>query len=137
VEAIFARAVEARVAGERTFYTGRDTGDVAFEYTGAGLWGPIQGAIAVGDDFSRIRGLTVSRQEETPGLGSRITEPGFLDQFRDKTFEPALVLVPPDRSRGDREVDGITGATMTATAFVKLLNDNLSAAREAYKGGSP
>ena len=136
VETAFAAGVEAHTSGGMTFYTSRDTGDVAFQYTGPGLWGPINGAIAVKDEFTRIRGLTVFHQEETPGLGSRITEPAYLAQFRDKSFRSGLELVPPGRSTGDTQIDAITGATMTAAAFVDLLNENLAAAARAY-GGNP
>jgi Na+-transporting NADH:ubiquinone oxidoreductase subunit C len=134
VEAAFDAAVDEKPAGEMTFYVSRETGDVAFPYTGPGLWGPINGAIAVKDDFTRIRGLTVFHQEETPGLGSRITEPAYLSQFRDKSIGSGLVLVAPGKSTGDTQIDAITGATLTASAFVDLLNDNLAAAAEAYGG---
>ena len=144
VLAVFDSVVEIRPAGGRVFYISRATGDVAFEYVGSGLWGPIRGAVAVDPVFTRIRGITVFHQEETPGLGSRITERAYLDGFRDKRFAGGLVLATPGRTvrstattgdAGPEQIDAITGATMTSAAFVRLVGGSLRAAAEAYTGG--
>ena len=63
-------------------------------------------------------------QEETPGLGDRITEPAFLDQFRAKIFAPDLKLMPEGQSQAKNEIDAITGATMSSVAFIDILNEN-------------
>ena len=135
IEETFAASVEEQSYGGKAYFASKGTGDVAFEYTGSGLWGPITGALAVTQDWSAIAGLTVFHQEETPGLGSRITEPSYLEKFRGKTFRPALKLVAPGKASDSASVDAITGATMTCNAFVKLLNENLAAAAAAYQGG--
>jgi Na+-transporting NADH:ubiquinone oxidoreductase subunit C len=150
VLAVFERQVEIRTLSGRTFYVSRASGDLAFEYVGSGLWGPIRGAVAVDPVFERIRGVTVFHQEETPGLGSRITERGYLDEFRGKPFRGGLVLASPrgnatsaaqsGAAREDQpaQIDAITGATMTSAAFVRLLTDNLFAAAADYaKGRKP
>jgi Na+-transporting NADH:ubiquinone oxidoreductase subunit C len=137
IEEAFGAGVEENTAGGRAFFRSGNTGDIAFEYTGPGLWGPITGAIAVNDAFRTIKGLTVFHQEETPGLGSRITEPAYLAQFQGKSFRPALRLVAAGKASDDLSIDAITGATMTCNAFIKLLNQNLAAAAVAYGGGSP
>lgn len=137
IEQAFAANVEERSSGGKAFYKATSTGDIAFEYTGSGLWGPITGAMAVDGDFGTVQGLTVFHQEETPGLGSRITEPAYLAQFRGKSFASGLKLTAPGKGTAADTVDGITGATMTCKAFIKILNDSLGAAAAAYKGGSP
>jgi len=137
IEQTFAASVEERPSGGRAFFAAKSTGDLAFEYTGSGLWGPITGAIAVSRDLATIKGLTVFHQEETPGLGSRITEPAYLRQFQGKSFQSGLKLVPPGKGTTEDTIDAITGATMTCNAFIKILNDNLGAATSAIKGGSP
>ena len=76
----FAASVQARQAGEKTYYVAEGAG-IAFAYAGSGLWGPINGIVALNPDLATLKGVTILHQEETPGLGSRITEaglPGYL-----------------------------------------------------------
>ena len=58
-----------------------------FEFEGRGLWGPIKGLVALGPDLKTLESITIIAQEETPGLGGRISETKFLDQFRKKKLK--------------------------------------------------
>ena len=124
VEEVFAGNVQEKKADGIPYYAAR-SGDIAFAYAGPGLWGPIEGIIAVGPGFETLTGITIIRQEETPGLGSRIGEPAYLDQFKARRFADGLRLVAPGRSQADNEIDSITGATLSANAFIEILNDAL------------
>jgi Na+-transporting NADH:ubiquinone oxidoreductase subunit C len=124
VNEVFASNIEQRDQNGTTYYVAKN-GDIAFRYSGSGLWGPIEGIIAIKPDFQTLEGVTISRQEETPGLGSRITEADYLAQFEGKHFTQGLKLVQPGRSSADNEIDSITGATMTSDAFIKILNENI------------
>jgi Na+-transporting NADH:ubiquinone oxidoreductase subunit C len=124
VEETFANKVKQRQRNGTTYYVAED-GNIAFPYSGSGLWGPIEGIVAIQPNFETLEGVTISRQEETPGLGSRITEPQYLAHFEGKRFAYGLKLVQPGRSSADNQIDSITGATMTSEAFVKILNENI------------
>jgi Na+-transporting NADH:ubiquinone oxidoreductase subunit C len=124
VEETFADNVEVKQQNGTTYYLTKEE-DIAFPYAGSGLWGPIEGIIAIQPDFERLKGITIIRQEETPGLGSRITEADYLAQFEGKRFTEGLEMVQPGRSSGDNEIDSITGATMTSDAFISIINENL------------
>ena len=88
VEDIFAGNVEEKQQEGTTYYVAKDR-NIAFPYSGSGLWGPIEGIIAVQPDFETLKGITIIRQEETPGLGSRIGEAPYLEP----EFEIAVLLV--------------------------------------------
>jgi len=60
-----------------------------------------------------IVNITVLDQKETPGLGTKITEPGFKDQFNDKN--PAQYTLKVKKDGGP--VDAITAATISSRAF--------------------
>ena len=94
VEETFANKVKQRQRNGTTYYVAED-GNIAFPYSGSGLWGPIEGIVAIQPNFETLEGVTISRQEETPGLGSRITEPQYLAQFEGKRFAEGLKLVQP------------------------------------------
>jgi Na+-transporting NADH:ubiquinone oxidoreductase subunit C len=134
VEEIFADNVEEKQQDGTTYYIAKDK-NIAFPYSGSGLWGPIEGIIAVQPDFETLKGITIIRQEETPGLGSRIGEAPYLAQFEGKGFSEGLKLVQPGRSSQDNEIDSITGATMTSDAFIAILNENLREVMPVIKQG--
>ena len=124
MEEVFAAQVEPLEAAGRIYYRA-DDGSIAFAFEGAGLWGPITGIIAVHGDLDALKGVTIIRQEETPGLGGRIAEDGFLDQFRDRKFRPEIRAVAPGKSLGETDIDAIAGATLTSNAFVDIINTEL------------
>jgi Na+-transporting NADH:ubiquinone oxidoreductase subunit C len=96
---------------------------VAFEFHGPGLWGLISGVIGMENDRNTIRNIKIVHQEETPGLGGRIAESEYLQQFRSKRIYPKLIFVPEGSAELQNQVDAITGATGTSKAFEKLLNE--------------
>ena len=124
VEKVFADSVRARSSDGKTYYVADGQG-LAFAFAGSGLWGPINGIVALNPDLSTLKAVTIIHQEETPGLGSRITEQAYLDQFRGKDFASGLKLVPPGKASAGNEIDAITGATLSPKAFLEILNSNL------------
>jgi len=60
-----------------------------------------------------IINVTVLEQKETPGLGTKMTEPGFKDQFNEKN--PAEFELKVKKDGGP--VDAITAATISSRAF--------------------
>ena len=123
----------------RVFATG---GAVAFEFRGKGFWAPITGLLALTPDLSKVVGLVVVEQAETPGLGGRITEDAFQEQFAGLNVAPppegrAFIYLernkPTDQRdpRMGRTVEAITGATQTSMALGQLLNANVEQFRRA------
>jgi len=60
-----------------------------------------------------IINISVLEQKETPGLGSKMTEPRFKDQFNDKNPSQFMLKVRKDGG----PVDAITAATISSRAF--------------------
>jgi electron transport complex protein RnfG len=60
-----------------------------------------------------IINITVLEQKETPGLGTKMAEPSFKDQFNDKN--PAGFQLKVKKDGG--QVDAITAATISSRAF--------------------
>ncbi len=100
---------------------------------GAGLWGPIWGYIAVNDDGNTIYGANFSHEGETPGLGARITEQSFQDEFKDKhlfvdgEFKSVAVLKRGQKTtNGAEQIDALTGATITSRGVSDMMADCLA-----------
>lgn len=119
-------------------FRNRTTGDVGFVFSGPGFWDRITGIIVLSPDLALVRNIAFLEHKETPGLGARIEEPWFTEQFRgiapawDDPGGAAIVVgASPDPAARNR-VDAITGATQTSMALMKALNGNLAAFRAAY-----
>jgi Na+-translocating ferredoxin:NAD+ oxidoreductase subunit G len=72
----------------------------------------IQLMIGILPDMS-IRSISVIQQKETPGLGTKMAEPKFKDQFTGKNPTQFILKVKKDGGN----VDAITAATISSRAF--------------------
>ena len=81
-------------------------------YTNKGFSGLVTLMAGFSPDGS-IFDITVLSQKETPGLGTKMAEPGFKDQFKGKNPDTFLLKVRKDGG----EVDAITAATISSRAF--------------------
>ncbi len=107
---------------------------------GAGLWGPIWGFIAVEADGSTIYGANFSHESETPGLGARITEEPFQQQFAGKqllkegAFKSVSVMKKGQRpTDGSDYVDAISGATITSRGVSAMMQACLAPYEPFFK----
>ncbi|HEX2394187.1 MAG TPA: RnfABCDGE type electron transport complex subunit G [Bacteroidales bacterium] len=80
-----------------------------------------------------VNNVVVLNHKETPGLGTKMTDPKFSDQFEGKN--PSTFSLKVKKDGGD--VDAITAATVSSRAYcdalqrafetLKSINDSLSA----------
>lgn len=112
---------------------------------GSGLWDEIWGNIAFASDLNTIAGASFDHKGETPGLGAEIKDnPTFSDNFKDKKIyrEGSFVSVKVRKGGAQDEVyevDGISGATVTADGVEKMLRQGIQLYLpylEKLKGGS-
>ena len=88
----------------------------AFLAVGKGYGGDIN--ILVGlEDETTVKGIKIVSQEETPGLGTRITEPFFTDQF------VGIDIADIALSRDGGQIDAITSSTISSSAVVEAVRD--------------
>lgn len=116
------------VKGEPEIYEAVDSTGAFVGYAvpgeGAGFQDNIKLIYGYKPSAGKIVGMQVLESRETPGLGDRILkDQHFLSQFRDLAVEPSILLVKgKGENRAPNEVDAITGATISSTAVVKILN---------------
>lgn len=123
IEQVYTSNVSTEEVNGKTIYKSQD-GSIAFEFTGAGSQGAISGIIALAPTMDTIKGITIIKQSETPGLGSRVLASDNLAKFQNKKIVPELLIVPAGTATADNEVDAITGATLTCNSLEKILNEN-------------
>lgn len=113
------------------------------DITGKGLWGTMRALTALSPDFTTLQGLAIYEQMETPGLGARIGEDWFLQQFK------SIPIIKTDASEGDRiinlelipegqkatsplQIQQVTGATITSSSVTRMIKNELNNVYEAY-----
>lgn len=111
----------------------------AFPLYGNGLWGKIEAIIALNAKLEKIINFEILEQNETPGLGGRITERRFKDQFMDKKIRDGIILrrfslISENEKAGEFEVNQITGATSSSNAVVNMIYDNLKTFLDKLEG---
>ena len=103
-------------------------------------------AIETDPDKARVKAVRVVSQLETPGFGSRCTEPEFQAQFENllvkslKLVKSAEYRKPEADKAGTQPIAAITGATITSNACVRAvreavlrIQDTLEAAKATGK----
>lgn len=88
----------------------------AIEVSPRGYSAPIEMLVGV-DDSGEVSGVKILNHRETPGLGAKVTEPKFLAQFRGKSLK--------DPIEPKKDIDALTGATITTRAVCKGVRDAL------------
>ena len=96
---------------------------------GNGLWDEIWGNIALEANGSTIAGVAFDHQGETPGLGAEIKDnTSWKNQFTGKELYASngdfksIDIVKGGSKGGPHEVDGISGATITADGVAEMLD---------------
>ncbi len=114
----------------KDIYVGkRNNKPVGFAFTsiGEGYGGMI--VIMMGIDISgKLTGIEIIEHHETPGLGADIEKPrGFKDQFKNKISQQEEFIVIKERKPNkNREIEAITGATISSRGVVQAVNDGLA-----------
>jgi Na+-transporting NADH:ubiquinone oxidoreductase subunit C len=103
---------------------------------GYGLWNNIWGFVALKSDLNTIQGVKFAHAGETPGLGARIeTDEDVQNRYKGKTIYEKDKLVSVTMMKGEgldysnkpHQVDGMSGATLTAKGVNNMLNDYFAA----------
>ena len=122
-------------AGELHVFVAQAEGETKYvlPVTGRGLWGGLWGYIALNADKKTVYGTYFYHESETAGLGARIGERWFQEQFNGKpvfagenTEAVALKVVKAGASKAENEIDGVTGATLTSDGVSAMVQDGLS-----------
>ena len=115
-------------------YEGLKGGDVigyTIKTSPKGYGGAVEVMVGISTD-GKITGVDIGNHSETPGLGSKASEPAFKDQYLDKGVANSLLVVKGSVNN-DNEISAISGATITSNgvtsgvnAAMKIYNEKLS-----------
>jgi len=95
-------------------------------HSGNGFQGKIKIMIGLNEELNKITSIEILEQSETPGLGTKILEPPYKDQYKGLTPVPSIKLVKGISPENPNEVQAITGATISSRSVVAIVNDGLA-----------
>ena len=118
---------------------------LAFMAVGSGFQGELRIMVGLTPDMSKLTGIKVLEQIETPGLGTKIVvDPSnkqdpfwFPAQFKGVHTSPEIMVIKNAKPTHNYEVQGITGATISSKAVTRILNDQIADIKSVWesKGG--
>ena len=138
IDRIFSENMELVNNNNISYYEYSVSGEIsayAFPVEGKALWGTVDAYAAVNKDVTELLGVDFIRHSETPGLGGRISEDWYKEQFRGIDISgtsPYFIYRP--QSGGN--IDTITGATLTSVSVRDMINSSVDTFKENYEGGN-
>lgn len=97
----------------------------ALVYEGNGFQGKIRLICGLSEDIEKMTSLEILEQVETPGLGTKVTETPFTDQFKQLQTSPTVNWVKGIPPSQPNEIQAITGATISSKAVVNIINNGI------------
>ncbi len=92
-----------------------------FLATGEGYQGKIKIMAVTDKDFNKLLGIEIISSQETPGLGAKINEGFFKNQFRSLNIKVPIEYTKSEVKK-DNQIKAITGATISSKSVVNILN---------------
>jgi electron transport complex protein RnfG len=96
----------------------------AFIASGQGYQGTVKMLAVINPDLSRLEGIEVIESVETPGLGAKIQENPFREQFKNLSVGEPIECTKEEPVK-DNQIKAITGATVSSRAVVNILNKRI------------
>lgn len=100
-------------------------------FEGNGFQGNIRLMVGVKPDLETLVGLEILEQVETPGLGTKVTEKFFTQQFEGLVAKPQVDWVKGAEPSNPNEIQAITGATISSKSVVGIVNAGLKKLQES------
>lgn len=96
---------------------------VAFKADGGGFQGNVGVMVGLSLDYLKLKNIEILDQLETPGLGDRIREAAFKDQFKGVEVQPKVEYIKYRKPEKPNQIQAITGATISSNAVVTNINN--------------
>lgn len=107
----------------------------ALVFEGNGFQGKIRLICGLSSDLNKIIALEILEQVETPGLGTKITESPFTEQFKQLETTPLINWVKGVEPSKPNEIQAITGATISSKSVVEIVNKGIEKMRKLKETG--
>ncbi|MDQ5983378.1 MAG: H+/Na+-translocating ferredoxin:NAD+ oxidoreductase subunit G [Eubacteriales bacterium SKADARSKE-1] len=104
-----------------------------FNTEARGYGGTIKIMVGITAD-SKVSGVNILSQNETPGLGANIKNDNFKNQFIGLVPQSEFSVVK-GKAASDSQIEALTGATISSKAVTSAVNDAIDLFKEIKAGG--
>ncbi|MFH1504348.1 MAG: RnfABCDGE type electron transport complex subunit G [Candidatus Omnitrophota bacterium] len=123
-----AKDIEELILENNTVYKLFNNGNICIGYAflaqGQGYQGKIQILSVTNPEFKKLLGIEIIDSVETPGLGAKIKESQFKEQFKGLNIDKNLECLKTEPEKNN-QIQAITGATVSSMAVVNILNKKI------------
>lgn len=106
----------------------------SFVYEGNGFQGKIRLMIGIESNLDNITSIEILEQTETPGLGTKVTDPPYKDQYNGLSVGKGIEWTKGKPSKPN-EIQAITGATISSKSVVAIVNGGVDLLRKMKSEG--
>ncbi len=99
---------------------------------GQGYQGTIKIMAVADKNFEKLLGIEIIESQETPGLGAKINESFFKNQFKGVSIRTSIEYTKGEVT-SDNQIKAITGATISSASVVNILNKRIAEIKKALK----
>ena len=126
--------IEKEITGKKgpevlRIFKGKDgvgtTVGYAFVAKGPGFQGIVSMMVGLNIDMATLSGMKVLDQVETPGLGNKIVEDKFQNQFKGLAIKPKITYIKNKKPEDPNQIQAITGATISSAAVADIINKRI------------
>lgn len=124
--------------GDFEYFVGKNasgqTAGYVFTTEAKGYGGTIEVMVGINADSS-IENVVILSHNETPGLGANVAKESFTGQFKAQT-NGGHFTVTKSAPKTEREIQAVTGATISSAAVTKAVNEAAARFNTIAKGGN-
>lgn len=100
--------------------SGKSIGYVVTAYSDEGYGGRIRISLGYDVQNKKVTKIEILEASETAGLGAKISNPDFKNQFNDKKVEKFTVV--KTKAENDSQIQAISGATISSSAVTNAVD---------------
>jgi len=98
-----------------------------FHLKGSGFLDKIEIIVAANNRMTRLLGLEVLEQKETPGLGDNMKKEGFRKQFKGLSINANIGFIKNRMpEKGSNKIQALSAATYSTRYLLDIINNNIN-----------
>jgi len=124
----FKRTEKLNIGGEsvyKLFNAKEESLGYAFLAKGDGYQGTIKLLAIINPGLDKLEGIEIIDSVETPGLGARIKDDFFRNQFKNLTVTSPIECVKENVTQ-ENQIKAISSATISSKSLVNILNKRIA-----------
>ncbi|MEA2060598.1 MAG: FMN-binding protein [Thermodesulfobacteriota bacterium] len=109
----------------QAFFNDQTLAGLVVKASAQGYADKIELLLGIDNSIKKVTGIFILDQKETPGLGNKIVERDWLDQFSGRPFTAMPFVVVKEESDAAGEIDAVSGATISSRSVTGIVNNTI------------